>query len=411
MSKTKKFKEKYITPDKRNNNFKVRVPGFKPATCKTVEEALAERNRLLEAKDSGRINIDPSITIAEWIEIFLRNHCKNCKTSTIEGYQADLERCCESLYDIPVKDCKTSDVDNVLLELCKKGTAKSTVTRTRAILHKLFNTLIEKNYLPAKLVPGPSFIEITNNLITNKKDKIPRQAFSEATLKSLVTAAKSLDHKDKEKCKRYAAALTILINTGMRVSELLALCKNDIEINNEHTEATFHIWHSLRPVKKVNSDDNRCWQIGPPKNSNAYRKFTITDKETINSLLYLKGLEHKTVTQDGTTYDLLFATQAGTPNLLSNFSDDFRIIRNKADAFKEIRNQDGTGSTNYYIKIHEIRHSVATLLAHMSTYDEQVEAANMLGHTVDVFRNIYVHPVEDKQKELAKKLSAKLQNG
>ncbi len=409
--KAKKFKELHITYDRFNNNFKIRVPGFKQVIRKTAEDAIAERNRLMEAKNVGQINIDTSITVGDWIERFLQEHCKNCRQATIEGYQQDLERCCEPLYDIPVKDCKTADVDNVLLELSKKGTAKSTLTRTRSILHKLFNTLIKKNYLPANLVPGPNFIEITDNIIVKKKHKIPRQAFPEETLRNLVAAAKTFDPKDPDKCNKYAAAITILINTGMRISEFLALRKCDVEINEDDSEVTFYIWHSVRPVKKRNSDDNRCWQIGPPKNKNGYRHFTISDKGTIDSIRYLNSLEHKSVTQDGETYNFLYATKSGTPVLESNFSDDFRIIREKADAYKDIRNQDGTETIRYYIKIYEIRHSVATILAHESTYEDQVEAANMLGHTVDVFRKIYVHPIESKQKILANKLSEKLKTG
>ena len=411
MPKTKNFKEKYITYDKLNNCYKVRVGKEFNATCKTADDAIAERNRFLAAKNSGRISIDPNITVGDWIELFLQEHCKNCRQATIEGYQADLERCCEPLYDIPIKDCKTSDVDNVLLALCKKGTAKSTVTRTRAILHKLFNTLIKKNYLPANLVPGPSFIEISNNLIVEKKHKIPKQAFPEETLRKLVKTAKSFDDKNKEKCRKFAAAVTILINTGMRISEFLALSKSDVEINEDNTEVTFYISHSVRPVTTKNTDDNRCWQIGPPKNSNGYRHFTISDKDTIDSIRYLNSIDHKTVKQNGKTYNLLFATRSGAPMLLSNFEDDFRIIRKKAGAYKEVRNKDGTGTIQYYIKVHEIRHSVATILAHESTYDEQVEAANMLGHTVEVFRKIYVHPIESKQKALAKKLSKRLATG
>ena len=107
----------------------------------------------------------------------------------------------------------------------------------------------------------------------------------------------------------------------------------------------------------------------------------------------------------------MYATRSGNPVLLSNFEDDFRIIRKKACAYKDIRNKDGTGTTRYYIKIHEIRHSVATILAHETTFEEHIEAANMLGHTVDVFRNTYVHPIESKQKTLAQKLAQKLADG
>ncbi len=409
--KAKKFKERHITYDRFNNNFKIRVPGFKQVIRKTAEDAIVERNRLMEAKTAGQINIDTSITVGDWIELFLQNHCNNCKQSTIEGYQADLERCCEPLYDIPVKDCKTADVDNVLLKLCKKGTAKSTVTRTRSILHKLFNTLIKKNYLPANLVPGPDFIEITNNVIVEKENQTEVQAFDAAVLKKLVKAGKAFKPEDKAMSARYAAAITILINTGMRISEFLALTKNDIEINDDNTEITFHIRHSVRPVKTTNADDNKCWQIGPPKNKNAYRKFTLDEEEVISSVNYLCSLEHKAVKQDETAYNFLFATKSGSPVLINNFSKNFRIIRTLAEAYKDVKNRNGTKTIRHYIRIHEIRHSVATILAHESTYEDQVEAANMLGHTVDVFRKIYVHPIESKQKILAKKLSEKLKTG
>lgn len=406
-NKSNKFKEKYITMDKSNNNYKVRVPGFKAVTFSSIEKAISERNRLLEARNTGRISIDTSITVGQWIEYYLQNHCKNCKQSTIEGYQEDLERCCKPLYDTPVKDCKTSDVDNILLGLCKKGAAKSTVKRTRNILHKLFNTLIKKDYLPANLVPGPSFTEITDNMITENENSIGRQAFPKETLKSLVEAAKTFDPKNKEKCKKYAAAITILINTGMRISEFLALTKNNVGVSSDKTYAKIYIRHSLRPIKKNKSlVDSKCWAIGKPKNKNSYREITIYDADAIESICYLSGLEHDSVIQNGILYDFLFATNSGNPLSLSNVEGAFRSIRKKANAFKDVENKTGTRVVRHYISIHEIRHSVATILAHISEPKDYPTVAAMLGHTVPVFLSTYVHSTDESKEKIAKRFSS-----
>ena len=402
----KKFKEKYITLDIKNNNYKVRVPGFKAVIFKSAEEAIEERNRLLKAKDDGRISIDPNITVGEWIELFLNNHCGNCKPSTIEGYLTDIERCCEPLYDIPVKDCKTKDVDNIILGLCKKGAAKSTVKRTRNILHKLFNTLIKKNYLPANLVPGPSFTEITDNMITENENSIERQAFTKEALKSLVETAKTFDSKNKDKCKKYAAAMSILINTGMRISEFLALTKNNVGVSTDKSYAKIYVRHSLRPLKKNKEDESKCWTIGKPKNKNSYREITIYDADAIESICYLSGLKHDSAIQDGKIYDFLFATNAGNPVRISNFEGTFRKIREKANAYKDVPNKMGTKTIRHYICVHEIRHSVATILAHISEPKEYPTIAAMLGHTVPVFLSTYVHATDESKETIAKRFSS-----
>ena len=405
--KTKKLKEKYITKDNSNGNYKVRVPGFKAIAFNNIEKAIAERNRLLEARNVGRINIDPNITVRNWIKLFLNDHCNNCKQSTIEGYQQDLERCCKPIYDMPVKDCKTMHVDKILLDLCKKGAAKSTVKRTRNILHKLFNTLIKKNYLPANLVPGPSFTEITDNMIIDNENRIERQAFTKETLKSLVEAAKTFDPKDKGKCEKYAAAMSILINSGMRISEFLALTKNNVGISDGKKYAIINVRHSLRPIKKNKSlDESKCWAMGKPKNKNSYREITIYDADAIKGICYLSDLKHESAVKDGTIYDFLFATKGGNPVSLHNFERTFRSIRQKANAYKDVASKNGTNTIRHYICIHEIRHSVATILAHISEPKDYPTVAAMLGHTVPVFLSTYVHATDDSKEKIAKRFSS-----
>ena len=406
-NKAKNNKEKYITKDKSHNSYKVRVPGFKAVMFNNLEKAITERNRLIEAKNGGRIGIDPNITVREWIKLFLQNHCCNCKQTTIEGYQQDLERCCKPIYDMPVKDCKTADVDNILLTLCEKGAAKSTVKRTRNILHKMFNTLIKKNLLPANMVPGPSFTEVTDNMIKENENRIERQAFTKETLKSLVETARSFDPKNKEKSRKYAAAISILINTGMRISEFLALTKNNVGVSSDKTYAKIFIRQSLRPIRKNKTlEGSKCWSIGKPKNKNSYREITVYDADAIESICYLFGLEHASAIQDGKIYDFLFATNTGEPVNINNFEGYFRLIRKEANAYKDVPNKMGTKTIRHYICVHEIRHSVATILAHISEPKEYPTIAAMLGHTVPVFLSTYVHATDDSKETIAKRFSS-----
>ena len=86
----------------------------------------------------------------------------------------------------------------------------------------------------------------------------------------------------------------------------------------------------------------------------------------------------------GDEYDFLFATSTGTPLSYHNFRREYNKIRAQVDY----------SSYDHPCKPHEIRHSVATALAHTPGLS-YADAAEFLGHSLEVFMNTYVHATND----------------
>ena len=116
----------------------------------------------------------------------------------------------------------------------------------------------------------------------------------------------------------------------------------------------------------------------------------IKDKRCADHTRYMCSFADRTVIYDGHEYNFVFATKTGRPICKSTFTGNFLKIR-------KVIGSD--------IRIHEIRHSVATLMANDPTITYS-NAAAFLGHSLTVFMNIYVHPNEDVLNSCSNAISA-----
>ena len=162
------------------------------------------------------------------------------------------------------------------------------------------------------------------------------------------------------------------------LSELLGLCREDISFINDD-EMIISISRTVHDIRKDKSKDGRTWIISPPKSENSRRKIMIKDKRCADHTRYMCSFANRTVIYDGQGYNFIFATKTGRPICKSTFIVNFIKIRKKI------------GSD---IRIHEIRHSIATLMANNPAVSYN-NAAAFLGHSLNVFMNIYVHSNED----------------
>ena len=102
-------------------------------------------------------------------------------------------------------------------------------------------------------------------------------------------------------------------------------------------------------------------------------------------------LEHPLVKYATVEYDFLFATKSGTPILHSAFNKMFKKIRESAGC---------------PIRVHEIRHSVATILGADSSIPF-ANSAKYLGHSKEVFIKHYVHAQAESESRIGQKLTPK----
>ncbi len=376
---------KYISYDKKLGSYRVRVPGTGQITSKSLENAIKERDTRLTMVASGRINIDSNITFKEWLDIWLERYCTTNNQHTKEGYKEDINRSCTSIYNKKMLDIKPYQISDIFLDMAKRNFAYSTIRRTRAILCSIFKSIRDNGFIDYSRLPTDG-VRLPPRTATKYVPK-PRRAFTAKQLESLVEAARNFSSNSKT-CKTYTAALLILTRTGVRLSELLGLCKEDVVFVNDE-EMTISIKRSVHTVRKQTKDGYH-WIIGPTKSDNSRRTLLIKDRRCIEYLQYMCSCAQKTIVYDGQEYIFVFATGSGRPISHNNF------FRN----FSKIRKVIGSD-----IRIHEIRHSIATLMA-SNTSISYNNAAAFMGHSLAVFMQYYVHPGDDVLNSCSNAISA-----
>jgi integrase/recombinase XerC len=145
-------------------------------------------------------------------------HEKNASPHTISNYRGDILQLAGYLES---KKLNLRDVDNIALRgflavLYDRGEKKSTVGRKLAAIRSFFQFCVRKQWMddnPAKVVSTP------------KQDKSVPTFLSEEEMQEfldLPKTAKPLDKRDK-------AMLELLYATGIRVSELVGICLEDLK--------------------------------------------------------------------------------------------------------------------------------------------------------------------------------------
>jgi len=143
---------------------------------------------------------------------------KNASPHTISNYRRDLLQLAHYLES---KKLSLKDIDNIVLRgflavLYDRGEKKSTVGRKLAAIRSFFQFCVRKRWMddnPAKVVSTP------------KQDKSVPSFLSEEEMQEfldLPQTAKPLDLRDK-------AMLELLYATGIRVSELVGICLEDVK--------------------------------------------------------------------------------------------------------------------------------------------------------------------------------------
>lgn len=152
--------------------------------------------------------------------IFLERD-KRLSLNTLQSYKRDIEQYITYLKDINVTNITNTNKTTViayLLHLQKKGRATSTISRNLASIRSFYQFLHKK-----KLIE----LDPTSELESPKVEKKMPQILSTQEVELLLDQPKCLDLKGI----RDKAMLELLYATGIRVSELISLNLNDINLD------------------------------------------------------------------------------------------------------------------------------------------------------------------------------------
>ncbi len=140
----------------------------------------------------------------------------HCKESTIETYKSYLKNVLKPLYNYYIKDIKRNNIEKFILELKKKLSVKY-INNVVTFLKGMFNYAVDTKVIPE-----------------NPARKIPSLPQQKKKVKVFTEEQMNLFKEKIAKDKLWVNVFfTILINTGMRISECIALEWDDIDFNQQ----------------------------------------------------------------------------------------------------------------------------------------------------------------------------------
>ena len=319
------------------------------AEKKDAEKVLLKKLREI---DEG-IDITSEMTFEQLFKVFCENKIYYRSPGTIENYELFFKKNCDTIKKMKIRDIKRIHVEKVIkdMQYLSYETVKNRTRKLRTILqYAVVNDLITKN--PAQHA------------------EIPKQVTPEQKVKVWDKEQVNL-FLDKYKNKRDTMIYYMMLTTGMRPGEALALKWDDVDIKKQ----TINIDKSL----------GRKSKIGPPKNESSYRVIDISKKVAMKFQEYKKWeLQRRLI--EGQKSDFCFVTRNGKLYHRTSLSGIFNKKVKKIDIPQ--------------INLHGLRHTHASLLLQEGA--DVKDIAERLGHSsVKVTYDTYIHLLPDRKKETA----------
>lgn len=297
--------------------------------CKSLREMKKEIQRDLMD------GIDPSGARMTVCELYKKhNELKsNVRQSTQKG-RNQLMKLLEDdkIGHMPIEKVKPSDAKQWAIRMKEKGFAFQTINNHKRSLKAIFYTAIEDD-----LIRKNPFNFDMEDVIEN--DTEPKTALTDTQADMLLRFLQT----DCTYQKHYHAVI-VLLNTGLRISELCGLTATDIDFENGY----INIDHQL-------IFDGGRYRIEQPKTDSGIRKIPMNDSVSRALKDEIQSRENaQPITIDGYT-DFIFLNKKGLPMYGAAYSTDFaNMVRKYNKHHKEKLPR---------ISPHMLRHTFCTNLA------------------------------------------------
>ena len=272
-------------------------------------------------------------------------------------------------------DIKPSDAKEWAVRMKEKGNAYGSINNLKRALTASFYTAIEDDY-----VRKNPFLFNLNDVI--KDDTIHKEALSVEQQNALLWFIRA-----DRVYKRLYDAILILLNTGLRSSELCGLTLSDIDFDNMF----INIDHQLLK-------DKDGYYIDTPKTESSFRKIPITPPVYKALKRAIKNRDRsKPITVDGYK-DFIFLSKKGCPLYNSYYTRNLKYIVAKYNKYHP-------NNELPHITSHILRHSFCTNMAIKGMSPTNLQY--IMGHkSIEMTLGYYAHGNGiSAQKEMARLVS------
>ena len=320
---------------------------------KTQKEVNEKANELRAQANMG-IKIDSNITVSEWASTWLKTYKGGVEYNTWKMYDITIRNMIDPyLGDIKLKELKTAHMQKVVNDNAQK-------LRSLEIFKITMHQILEQAILNDLTVKNPT-----------KGLKLPTK--NKAASKRALTNEEMQKIKKAELDARTRCFVFLLLYTGIRRGEALALTKNDVDFDSGIISINKNL------IMKGNVSEIK----DSPKTASGFR--TIPILEPLKEILeqHINSIET----------DLLFTTQKGETITQTSYRRMWQKFE-KAIGTKEIT-------------AHIFRHNFATILYNAGV--DMKSAQQILGHSnINVTLDIYTHLDAQNKQNAADKLNLHL---
>lgn len=245
------------------------------------------------------------ITVRELIDRYLS--LKKVRITTDQKYRYLINMLDKiQILDIPIKDIKTSLAKQYMITLSNMGYSYGTVQNAKTLLKPAFQMAVEDDYI----VKNP-FLFTLSNIIEN--DSKQRFSMSEEEVSHYIEFISNHGW-----FRHIYDDVVILLNTGMRVSELYGLTFKDVDIKNRRINVN----------KQLHRIDGK-YVVLPPKSKAGNRILAMNDatrKAFMNKRTEVRNKVEYVI--DGYT-GFVFINHLGFPKTRRNLEGSMREVRKK----------------------------------------------------------------------------------
>jgi len=340
-------------------------------TKKEAQQALIEKLREIQ---TGLLVDTTDMTVEKYMSYWLENYAMvSCRHSTYEVYRQRAQRYVIPLIGrVKLKDLKTIHLQKMYADLLKDGAkyrsggiSPMTVRHIHGMVHKALENAVRWQIIPrnvAQMVELPRVEKKETTVLTREQ------------VQRLVEAAK--DHE-------LYIPILLAVTTGMRYAEIFGLAWKDIDLDKRF----IHVRQQLVRTKGE-------FRLTEPKTKSSERVISLPES-LVAPLRRHKAEQAQQKLLIGPTYNpdglVCCRPEDGQPYSATPVRRKFDSLLDKAGLPR--------------IRIHDLRHTVATLLLEQGVHPKVV--SELLGHAnIGITLDRYSHVSITMQKEAVDSLEA-----
>lgn len=324
---------------------------------------LSLREKIAELEKDFSDGIDPAGKKMTVCQLYKKQNSlrKNVKRNTVKGRKQFMNLLKKDvLGSMTIDTVKLSDAKAWAIRMSENGVAYSSIRNYKRSLKASFYLAIQDDYIRK----NPFDFKLSDVLDDDTEEKIALTPEQEINLLAFMKT-------DKVYCKYYDE-VSILLNTGLRISELCGLTLSDIDMRNRSIDVN----HQLLKDSEIG------YYIEMPKTKNGKREIPMTEQtyQAFRRLIKNRGNVIPFRVENHSNF--LFNNQAGFPKIACNYDS---MLRGLVKKYNKTHDKQLP-----HITPHTFRHTFCTNMANKGMNPNTLQY--IMGHSnITMTLNYYAH--------------------